>query len=106
MAWFGSLPVARLGSHFRNAIPQALSHHSDELARQHYLRVDEANLAAATHSQIDPVLTQGLTQIAQIHVISQEDDEPQLLRFEDFKDKAGERIRTADVQLGKLAFYH
>ncbi len=26
--------------------------------------------------------------------------------FKDLSFKAGERIRTADVQLGKLAFYH
>ena len=45
-------------------------------------------------------MTQKLTQIAETEVISQEDDQPQVLRFEDFKKKAGERIRTADVQLG------
>ncbi len=80
--------------------------HSDEVARQHYLRVDESNLTAATHSRIDHEVTQKVTQIAEMEPISSDDEEPQVLRFEDFTSKAGERIRTADVQLGKLAFYH
>ena len=39
--------------------------HSDEVARQYYLRVDESNLAAATHSQIEREVTQKVTQIGQ-----------------------------------------
>ena len=35
-----------------------------------------------------------------------EEAEPQVLKLADFKKKAGEGIRTLDVQLGKLAFYH
>jgi hypothetical protein len=35
-----------------------------------------------------------------------EDDLSQPIDNNDVKIKAGERIRTADVQLGKLTFYH
>lgn len=37
--------------------------HSDEVARQHYLTVNKADLGAATHTRIGVLLTQKLTQI-------------------------------------------
>lgn len=80
--------------------------HSDEVARQHYLRVNEADIDAASRTQIGGNLTQLLTQLAISEVSETEEHEPQVLKLEDFRKKAGDRIRTDDVQLGKLAFYH
>ncbi len=80
--------------------------HSDEVARQYYLRVNEADLDAATQTQIGRVLTQKLTQIEETEPVGEDEQEPQVLRLSDFTDKAGDGIRTHDVQLGKLAFYH
>lgn len=80
--------------------------HSDDVARQHYLRVNEADLAEAAHTSIAEKLTQKVTQIENSGVSDAPDDEPQVLKLEDFRKKAGDGIRTHDVQLGKLAFYH
>jgi hypothetical protein len=80
--------------------------HSDEVARQHYLRVNESDLQAATHTPIGRKLTQLLTQLAdsQPNVKSKPDAQP--IENDGLETKAGEGIRTLDVQLGKLAFYH
>ncbi|GMU82394.1 MAG: hypothetical protein AMXMBFR47_22650 [Planctomycetota bacterium] len=80
--------------------------HSEEVARQHYLRVNDADLDAATRTAIAGELTQKLTQIESEPRLEALEDEPQTLKLEDFMKKAGEGIRTLDVQLGKLAFYH
>ncbi len=80
--------------------------HSDEVARQHYLRVNESDLQGAAQSPIPEKLTQLLTQPAGSVHSQPEGDEPQVFSFEAFTKKAGDRIRTDDVQLGKLAFYH
>ncbi len=80
--------------------------HSDEVARQHYLRVNDADLDAATQTQIGAGLTQKLTQIEDSEPETGDEDEPQIFNLEEFRKKAGDRIRTDDVQLGKLAFYH
>lgn len=74
--------------------------HSDEVARQHYLRVNDADLDAAAQTAITAELTQKVTQIASEPRLEPADDEPQILKLEDFKKKAGEGIRTLDVQLG------
>ncbi|GMU82468.1 MAG: hypothetical protein AMXMBFR47_23390 [Planctomycetota bacterium] len=75
--------------------------HSDEVARQHYLRVNESDMAAASQTRIAPVLTQKVTQIEESGLVVVDDDEPQVLKLADFMKKAGEGIRTLDVQLGK-----
>ncbi len=80
--------------------------HSDEVARQHYLRVNEADLDAASRTPIAKKLTQLLTQLADFEASAEEEHEAQVLNLEDFRRKAGDGIRTHDVQLGKLAFYH
>jgi len=80
--------------------------HSDEVARQHYLRVNEADIDAASRTPIAGKLTQLLTQLDDLAISGDEEPEPQVLKLEDFRKKAGEGIRTLDVQLGKLAFYH
>jgi integrase len=80
--------------------------HSDEVARQHYLRVNDADLNAAALTQIGAVLTQKLTQIEDSGPESDPEPDPQIINLEEFKRKAGDGIRTHDVQLGKLAFYH
>ncbi len=80
--------------------------HSDEVARQHYLRVNESDLAAAAQTPIDPNLTQLLTQLDVSEQLAEDESEPQVLNFDEFRRKAGDGIRTHDVQLGKLAFYH
>ena len=80
--------------------------HSDEVARQHYLRVNESDLATAAQTPIDPSLTQLLTQLDENAVSAEEEREPQVLKLADFRRTAGDGIRTHDVQLGKLAFYH
>jgi len=80
--------------------------HSDEVARQHYLRVNEADIDAASRTQIGGNLTQLLTQLAVSEASGESEPEPQVIRFPDVMKKAGDRIRTDDVQLGKLAFYH
>jgi integrase len=76
--------------------------HSDEVARQHYLRVDENDLAAATHSPIPRKLTQKVTQIGSDDAHSQHRTDPQVVQGEDVTEKAGDGIRTHDVQLGNL----
>ncbi len=75
--------------------------HSDDVARQHYLRVNEADLAEAAHTPIDEQLTQKATQIEKSGVAGAQDDEPQVIKLKDVMKKAGDRIRTDDVQLGK-----
>ncbi len=94
--------------------------HSPEVARQHYLRVDENNLSAASSQPIsekwtqicapfDPnssVETQKWTQIASSDEKSKRDESSQDQESEGLEEKAGDGIRTHDVQLGKLAFYH
>ena len=74
--------------------------------RQHYLRVNEADIDAASRTPISGNLTQLLTQLAVSEGSDDQDAEPQVLKLHDFTNKAGEGIRTLDVQLGKLAFYH
>ncbi|MCC7292971.1 MAG: hypothetical protein IT449_12995 [Phycisphaerales bacterium] len=68
---------------------------------QHYLRVNDADIDAAAHTPIAGNLTQLLTQLAVSEVSDPEEPEPQVLKLEDFMKKAGDRIRTDDVQLGK-----
>ena len=77
--------------------------HSDEVARQHYLRVNESDLQAATHSRIAGNVTQLVTQLDVSEQLADDEPEPQVLKLEDFRSKAGDGIRTHDVQLGKLA---
>ncbi len=74
--------------------------HSDEVARQHYLRVNDADLDAATQTQIGAGLTQKLTQIGDSEPETGDEDEPQIFNLEEFRKQAGDRIRTDDVQLG------
>ena len=80
--------------------------HSDNVARQHYLRVNDADIEAASRTQIGTNLTQLLTQLDVSEASADEVPEPQTPKLADFKKKAGDGIRTHDVQLGKLAFYH
>src|SRR5690606_34491614 len=80
--------------------------HSDEVARQHYLRVNDADIDAAARTPIAGNLTQLLTQLAVSEGSDEGEPEPQVLKLADFRKKAGDGIRTHDVQLGKLAFYH
>jgi hypothetical protein len=75
--------------------------HSDEVARQHHLRVNESDLATAAQTQIDPNLTQLLTQLDVSDGSADDEPEPQVLKLDDFRKKAGDGIRTHDVQLGK-----
>jgi hypothetical protein len=74
--------------------------HSDEVARQHYLRVNEADINEAAKSPIAGNLTQLLTQLAVSEASEVREPEPQTLKLADFRKKAGEGIRTLDVQLG------
>ena len=78
--------------------------HSDEVARQHYLCVNPSDMAAASRTQIPESLTQKVTQIKVSAPAEVEDAEPQVLKLEDFKKKAGDGIRTHDVQLGNRRF--
>jgi integrase len=80
--------------------------HSDEVARRHYLRVNENDIARATHTQIPTEVTQKVTQIAQNEAKPTSATNPQPIADSGDTNKAGDRIRTGDVQLGKLAFYH
>lgn len=61
-------------------------------------------MPAASQTRIAPILTQEVTQIEENSLVVV--DEPQVLKLADFMKKAGDGIRTHDVQLGKLAFYH
>jgi hypothetical protein len=74
--------------------------HSDEVARQHYLRVNDADLDVATRTAIAAELTQKVTQIVPEPRLEPVEDGPQVIKLEDFMKKAGDRIRTDDVQLG------
>ena len=74
--------------------------HSDEVARHHYLRVNENDLQAATTTPFPEKLTQLLTQLDEKEVSAEQEHEPQVLKLEDFRKKAGDGIRTHDVQLG------
>jgi integrase len=75
--------------------------HSDEVARHHYLRVNESDLRAATTAPIPEKLTQLLTQLDVSEASAEEEHDPQVLKLNDFRKKAGDGIRTHDVQLGK-----
>ncbi|MEW6198091.1 MAG: hypothetical protein AB1601_05440 [Planctomycetota bacterium] len=74
--------------------------HSDEVARQHYLRVNESDLATAARTPIDPNLTQLLTQLAISEGSAGDEPEPHVIKLENFRRKAGDGNRTHDVQLG------
>ena len=80
--------------------------HSDEVARQHYLRVDERDLCAATHSRIGTKVTQLVTQLGVFEPQEPKQPDSQPSVDQGVEEKAGDGIRTHDVQLGKLAFYH
>ena len=94
--------------------------HSPEVARKHYLRVDEHNMSAASKQPISekwtqmdapfhrnsPVETQKWTQIDRGASKSQRETPSQDQDSKGVEEKAGDGIRTHDVQLGKLAFYH
>ncbi|MBP7937647.1 MAG: site-specific integrase [Phycisphaerae bacterium] len=71
--------------------------HSDEVARQHYLRVDERDLSAATHSLIGTKVTQ--LGVSEPQEPKQPDSQPSA--DQGVEETAGDRIRTDDVQLGK-----
>ncbi len=55
---------------------------------------------------IEPNLTQLLTQLDVSEGSAEKGDEPRVFKLADFVREAGDGIRTHDVQLGKLAFYH
>jgi integrase len=74
--------------------------HSDEVARQHYLRVNEEDLAAATQTQIGVVRAQLWAQPTDSGRDQADEPDPQIISLEKFKKIAGDRIRTDDVQLG------
>jgi len=88
--------------------------HSPEVARQHYLRVDEHNMSAASkqpisekwtqiHAPVDPsssVETQKWTQTTSSEEKSKRDESSQDQESEEVEEKAGDGIRTHDVQLG------
>ena len=63
--------------------------HSDQVARQHYLRVNEADLDAAAQTQIGAVLTQKLTQIEESEPETADERDTQIINLEEFKKKAG-----------------
>ena len=71
--------------------------HSDEVARHHYLRVNEADLQTATHTPIP----EKLTQLGVSEGLAQTQQDAQPFDSQGFEKKAGDRIRTGDVQLGK-----
>ena len=64
------------------------------------------DLQAATRTPTPQKLTQLLTQLDVWEASAKDEPEPQVLKLEDFRRKGGDGIRTHDVQLGKLAFYH
>ncbi len=77
-----------------------------EPAAQLYLHANESDPPIATQPRIDPNLTQLLTQLDVSQGSADDEPEPQVLKLADFRKEAGDGIRTHDVQLGKLAFYH
>jgi len=80
--------------------------HSDEVARQHYLRVNDNDLALAAQTRIPNEVTQKVTQIGENDSKPTNATNSQPIADSGDTNKAGDRIRTGDVQLGKLAFYH
>lgn len=55
--------------------------HADEMARQHYLRVNESDLAIAAQTRIDPNLTQLLTQLDISGAPAEEEPETQVYKL-------------------------
>ena len=74
--------------------------HSDAVARQHYLWVNQENLDAATRTRISVVRARLWAQPADSGRDTGHEAELQISKPEEAEGKAGERIRTADVQLG------
>ena len=70
--------------------------HSGEVARQHYLRMDESNLAPATHRQIERLVTR----IGENEGEPTKKSEPQVLRFEDFGRKRASGFEPPTSSLG------
>ena len=71
----------------------------------YYLQVPESEYERAARMRSDPVVTQLVTQLGENGAKTDEKkktEESQVPDIQGLSEKAGERIRTADVQLGKL----
>ena len=69
----------------------------------------ESEYERAARTRLAPLMTQPVTQPGKNEAESntkKNADESQVSASQELSETAGERIRTADVQLGKLAFYH
>ena len=75
----------------------------------YYLQVSDSEYERAAKTRSASVVTQLLPQLGKTNQNSEEKsnaEDSQVPAEKRVTKKAGERIRTADVQLGKLAFYH
>ncbi len=99
--WAGKYPMH---------VVKAWAGHSDvRTTDEFYLQVPDSEYERAGKDGFTPVAPQLWTQLASngTDMAKKENaEDAQVLEQQGLSETAGERIRTADVQLGKLAFYH
>ena len=79
-------------------------HSSVETTAQYYLKISEADYVAAATEESEKL--HNSLHNSGISAHRKEAPKSEDSGASTTYDEAGERIRTADVQLGKLAFYH
>ena len=97
------------GEHPQHVVSTWAGHSNVSTTGEYYLQVSEAEYERAAETETPRILAQLLAQLGKKRDFPTElsnADNTQVSAPQGLNEKAGERIRTADVQLGKLAFYH
>jgi integrase len=92
-----------------HVVKEWMGHSSFDTTDKYYLQVPESEYMRASDNNFWKNVTQNVTQNADLSRNEKEiggSDFSQPIGYNKDTRKAGERIRTADVQLGKLTFYH
>jgi integrase len=99
--WAGKFPA--------HVVKEWAGHSSMDTTDKYYLQVPKSEYDRAATNSFWEKVTQEVTQNGVFDQNQAQKEKPESLQVPDNKrdmKKAGERIRTVDVQLGKLAFYH
>jgi len=92
-----------------HVVKEWMGHSSFDTTDKYYLQVPESEYKKASDNNFWKNVTQNVTQNTNL---SQNDEEikrsdlSQVIGYNEHTKKAGDGIRTHDIQLGKLTFYH
>ena len=96
------------GRHAAHVVKEWAGHSSIQTTDAFYLKVSEVDYEAAANQNFGDSSQNETQLVTQLDDLEAKKEKPEILSsdFSDTYTKAGDEIRTHDVQLGKLTFYH